>query len=649
MLRSLKLTHKLSAAFIAIGVIPLLLGIIIMSVIVSHQMEKDSFDRLEVSMKSKVHQVESWAEEYQKSIEFMTRTEILSSRFNILKNYHDKHEVKAEEAFPVDTEEYDRIWKEISPKMLEIQDQFEVLDIFIICTAHGHVMFSSKRKKDLGTNLAYGEFKDSTLAQLWRKVKETKKTEAIDFEHYLPNDNAFTGFIASPFFNSDGNMIGIVAVEVSPRQINDIMQDQTGMRATNESYLVGEANGEISFRNDLVTMGNGEYVLGAHVRTDYIEKAINGVEGHEIGKDLVGNQVLLVYEPLSIFGFKWACVTKVDRSEAVSLAVRLRNILLLILVVISVFVAVIAQFSARGISNPIKRIASVSQALGTGDLTHQVVLSRGDELGELSNSLNQSIDQLGGLVKTVQAASVEITSSAEELASGSTELASRTNQQAASLTETSATLEEFSAVVKSNNDNATQLKKSMKSFNQVLLANKELVENVKNTMNQIDNSSKRIDAITNVINDISFQTNLLALNAAVEAARAGEAGRGFAVVANEVRNLAHKTSESSKTIRDIIGQNVESTQQGIELVNKTAESITNIVDMMRDLVQKINQISETTHEQSAGVDQINIAISQIEEVVSQNAALSEEFSASSESLKINAEDLLRIIEQFKVQ
>jgi methyl-accepting chemotaxis protein len=649
MFKSLKITHKLTGAFILIGIVPLLLGIIIMSLVVSRQSEKDSFERLELTLKSKVHQVENWAKDYQKSIEFMTRTEILTTRFDTLKKYHDEKEVKAEAPFPIATEEYNRIWKEISPRMLDIQEQFKVQDLLIICAAHGHVMYSNRRKEDLGTNLAYGKYKDTTLAALWRRVVETKKTGAVDFEQYAPSDNEFASFIAAPFNDADGTMVGVVAVEVSPKRINDIMQNRAGMRTTDESYLVGEVNGKISFRNDLVTMGNGKFVMGTQIHTDYIEKAINGVEGHEFGKDSEGNDVLLVYQPLNIFGFKWAAINKINRQETLAASVRLRNILILILLVIGVLVTLIARFSARTISDPIKKIAAVSYALGEGDLTHQVDLNRGDELGELSLSINQSVEQLGGLVKTVQSASAEITRSSEELSTGSIELAARTNQQAASLTETTATLEEFSAIVKSNNRNSADLKNSMDSFNQVLLANKELVSDVKNTMNQINDSSKRIDAIMNVINDISFQTNLLALNAAVEAARAGEAGRGFAVVANEVRNLAHKTSDSSKTIRDIIGQNVESTQLGIELVNQTDQSITRIVAQMKDLVVKINQINETTHEQATGFDQINTAISQIDVVVNQNAALSEEFSASSEHLKINAEDLLKLVKQFEVR
>jgi len=650
MIRKFKITHKMAIIFILVGFVPLLVGILIVNAFVTSTLKADAIERLQVKQKAKVMEVEKWGAQHRKSIEFVAKMEIVSRRFQILKQYHDRMEVNENEPFPVNSEEYKSLWEEISPQMMEIQNQFDFYDIFIICAAHGHVMYTNAKESDLGANLMHGDLKDSNLAKVWREAKETRKTTIIDFEPYTPSQNQYASFLATPFYNKqDGSLLGILAIQIPPDEINTFMHDRTGMGETGESYLVGKYNDKISFRNDMITMGEGKYVFGYQIETDYIKKAIAGKTGYGIFVDSSGNDVLVVYSPLDIPGLNWACVSKINMDETLKSAIRLKNILFILLAAMGVLVVVLSRLIAGGIAKPIKQIASISDSLGEGDLTHQLNSTSRDELGDLSRSLNRSMEKLSGIIKTVQDGSNDIINSADELAVGSNDLASRTQQQAASITETTATIEEFSKAVKQNTENSVDLNTSMQSFNTTLQSNKRLVEDVSATMQEITDSSKQIDAIVNVINDISFQTNLLALNAAIEAARAGEAGRGFAVVASEVRNLAQKTAESSKTIQDIVTKNVQSTQQGMELVQKTTDSFGQIVTMMEELVEKITQISSASSEQSTGIEQINTAISQMDEVVNYNASLSEEFSASSNNLKQNAQQLQSLVEQFKIQ
>ncbi|MCX6583351.1 MAG: methyl-accepting chemotaxis protein [Candidatus Aminicenantes bacterium] len=121
-------------------------------------------------------------------------------------------------------------------------------------------------------------------------------------------------------------------------------------------------------------------------------------------------------------------------------------------------------------------------------------------------------------------------------------------------------------------------------------AKKDLVENVSAVMKEIENSSKEIDNITNIINDIRFQAHLLALNATIEAARAGEAGRGFAVIAAEIKNLAQKTAESSKTIRPLVTQNMASVKKGLELAHESSVFFSAVMEMINELALKIDEI-----------------------------------------------------------
>jgi len=283
-----------------------------------------------------------------------------------------------------------------------------------------------------------------------------------------------------------------------------------------------------------------------------------------------------------------------------------------------------------------------------GDLTARLEVKTGDEIGKLAGNFNRFIEKLRDIMVQVKDTAARLNDGTGEIFAGSEDLSGQTGEQAASISETSTTLEGFTHIVKVNTDNSAEVTRRLGNFNAEMLAKRDLMVNVTSTMKEIEDSGKKIDNIITVINDISFQTNLLALNAAVEAARAGEAGRGFAVVAAEVKNLAQKTAESSKTIQDIVNNNVASTKKGMELVNETSAFFAAVMEIMSELVKKTGEISEGSKEQSTGVEQINRAIMQLENVVNQNAALVEKLSAAGKNMSADTHRLNALVDRFKL-
>lgn len=145
-------------------------------------------------------------------------------------------------------------------------------------------------------------------------------------------------------------------------------------------------------------------------------------------------------------------------------------------------------------------------------------------------------------------------------------LSTRVFQQASSLEEISATIEELVSTISQNTNHALEAEKLSKGSEGKAAEGGQVLQDAIAAIEEINNSSKRIEEVITLINDIAFQTNLLALNAAVEAARAGEEGLGFAVVASEVRNLAQRAANSVDEIRELIKDTIDKVDRGTILV-----------------------------------------------------------------------------------
>jgi aerotaxis receptor len=235
-----------------------------------------------------------------------------------------------------------------------------------------------------------------------------------------------------------------------------------------------------------------------------------------------------------------------------------------------------------------------------------------------------------------------------EVARGSADLSARTEAQASSLQETAASMEQLSSTVRQTADTARQVSQQSDQSTEVAERGGQAVQRVGTAMLSIEQSSRKVSEIISVIEGIAFQTNILALNAAVEAARAGEQGRGFAVVASEVRNLAQRSAEAAKEIRDLIGASVSQVEQGSQEMQSAGSTIADVVEAVGRVSHLIRQITSATTEQSSGISQINEAVTQLDSTTQQNAALVEETAASTEALNRSAVTLTRAVQVFKV-
>jgi len=326
------------------------------------------------------------------------------------------------------------------------------------------------------------------------------------------------------------------------------------------------------------------------------------------------------------------------------------KIFLLLMLVVSLGIGVfITIILSRSVSNPVKKGLAFAKLIAQGNFLERIDLDRNDELGQLGKALNVSADNLEKLITEIIMASENLFRAVEEIASGNENLSQRTSEQASSLEEIAATVEETNASTRQNAGNANEANSLAEASSKLAVEGGQIVEKAVLSIGDINSSSKKISEIITMINEIAFQTNLLALNAAVEAARAGDQGRGFAVVAGEVRNLAQRSAGAAKEIAALIEDSISKIDEGTELVNKSGAALNNIILSTRQVKGIISEIAASSDEQSRGIDQINTAVTEMDSMTQQNAALVEETAAASEEMSNQAQELLALVQQFKIR
>jgi methyl-accepting chemotaxis protein len=302
----------------------------------------------------------------------------------------------------------------------------------------------------------------------------------------------------------------------------------------------------------------------------------------------------------------------------------------------------------RIVIRPLDEAVTLLDRVASGDLTTRIALTGNNEIGRLFAAMKSMQDGLSNTVSRVRASSDSINASAGEIAMGNADLSHRTELQAGSLEETASSMEELTGTVSQNAENAHQANTFAKTASETAIKGGEAVKHVVQTMNEINESSKKISDIVGVIDGIAFQTNILALNAAVEAARAGEQGRGFAVVASEVRSLAQRSAAAAREVKQLINASVERVDSGNKLVEHAGVTMNAIVESVHRVSGIVGEITIASREQSDGIAQTNEAISRIDGITHQNAALVEQASAAALSLQDQAETLAQVVSVFRI-
>ncbi|EOR28033.1 methyl-accepting chemotaxis protein [Clostridium sartagoforme AAU1] len=417
------------------------------------------------------------------------------------------------------------------------------------------------------------------------------------------------------------------------------------------------------------------------------------------------NKLYAGYAPIE--DSNWIVVITANQNEVLSAIPTLQKNIAMIMIIVLIVSVIIAYLIGNSITKPIISIVHHSEKLANLDLKEDVsemFLSRKDEVGVLSKSLQSITINLRDIIK-------DISSSSEEVSAASEELTAISQQSATAAEEVSRTVEEIARsatnqaqnteegafksealgeIIEKDQGHLKQLNnayqnvgivvdeglKEIEKLTKVTEESSRATKEIHEVILKTNDSSNKIGQASNVIASIAEQTNLLALNAAIEAARAGEAGKGFSVVAEEIRKLAEQSGASTKTINEIVNElqsnskNAVKTMERVSTIsNEQKSSVISskskyelIAEVMMDSEQAIKQLNISGEEMEKMKNEILTTLQNLSSIAEENSAATqqasasmeeqtasiEEIAGSSDGLSILAQNLQAIIMKFKV-
>lgn len=523
----------------------------------------------------------------------------------------------------------------------------------------------------------------------WYGCIETKET--ILTEPYI--DSSTEKMILSAacpvIDDATGEVLGAVGMDIALDHMTTIMSE----------YKIGR-NGYM-----LLLSENGTFLY--HPQSDMVQQNVKdaGVSQNVIDAITSQNNKFLKYKADGATKYGslqhagdtgYVVLSSLPMSEYYSILAAMVVALALLFTVGILLIAVRIKKSAANLTKPILELNHTAQKLAAGDLDVDLHITSEDEIGELGESIQKTVNRLkeyivyidetaevlaqisdGKLsidlkndyvgefqkIKTallnisgsmnqvmegINESSEHVSVGANELALASQVLAEGAEAQASSVQQLTATTNTVVDQVELNRQKAEDSAKATAQAATIIEQNQENMKMMMDAMDKIHQTSQQVVGIIQTIEDIASQTNLLSLNASIEAAHAGEAGKGFAVVADEIGKLALESSQAASTTKELIEISMEEINKGNSIAENAMNSLIKSVTAVGQVNEMIQETSENAAVQAESMKQLQAGIEEISHGIQDNSAASQETSATSEELASQAELLNKMVQKFEL-
>ncbi|WNJ73099.1 response regulator [Vibrio vulnificus] len=280
---------------------------------------------------------------------------------------------------------------------------YDYNDFFVLSPDKGKILYALHDKSRINANSLSYENTDPSLAKVWAKTVAKSTTYFTDFAKSKAAQGQYVAYFSAPILDHDGNLIAIAAMQVSPQLVTKIVDSRVGMGETGESYLLGldATSNQFTLRSDIVTMGNGRYVVGFRLGydldywTDARSAGDTGGQGTYI--DSAGRPVLVTFNRIQVPGYDWYLISKINQDEVTTPITRIYQALTIITAMIFVLICFVAIKFSNSVTSPLLASMDFAQHIAKGKLDSSLTIDRKDELGELGSSLNNMASQLRDL------------------------------------------------------------------------------------------------------------------------------------------------------------------------------------------------------------------------------------------------------------
>ena len=552
-------------------------------------------------------------------------------------------------------------------------------DLYLIGAADQLIMLTAMKSKEIGSSLARGELKDSSLAKLCQIVVKTGKPSTVDFEVYAPTGKPVM-FMGVPILGDNRSVDGVLALRIGPETINSIFGSTAAIGKTSEAYLVGR---------DLLMRSQSRFapdsaILRSKVDTDAAKSALNGNAGTGVLRNYQDTMVLTSYSPVGLPGIKelapdfdWAVIAAVNSDEAFASIHSLRNRIILVALIIAGLSALVAVIVAGSVSKPIVVLAQKVTQIGEGDLTAIIPFqSKSDEVGALANAIHLMVgnlrEQIGSLIQGINV----VSSAVSEISSSVGQVVTSSAQTSSAMTETTVTVEQLRRSAQLTNNMAKEVARSAQEAVKtsavgrqatddavkMITVIKEQMTSIGETVVRLSEHSMAIEKIIVSVQDIADQSNLLAVNASIEAARAGEHGKGFAVVAHEIKTLSDESKQSTEQVRAILEeirkwvaavvmaaeQGGKAVEAGVDQSAMAGKSIENLYSSVENSAKAANEIQLSSDQQSTSIDQVSSAMTSIDSAMRQNVDSASQLETAAKRLTDLGDELKQMVDRYRI-